>query len=217
MGAALSYPGKRLHAAIRKGQVEEVNRLLALDPTALQAPKPRSGRRPLHTAARHSQAACLAALLKAGAAVDARDAQENTALHAAAEAGSADCVKLLLAARANARAVNSALQTPVQLAYLKRNFEAGALLLQAAPPPEPRSPAAPTAQVPASAQRPKPARASYVPPVRTYRPSAPYSTSAYSGGFYGGYHGGHFDSSHCGGGSCGDGGCGGDGGGGGGD
>lgn len=135
MGASLSSLGKQVHAAIKRGQSDEVERLLALDPSAVKAPKWRSGRLPLHTAARHSQAACMRALLKAGAAVDARDRKGNTALHAAADAGAVDCVKLLLDARADRSAANRGGATPELLASTKGHADVLALLAQAAPPP----------------------------------------------------------------------------------
>ncbi|KAL4425369.1 hypothetical protein ABPG75_009385 [Micractinium tetrahymenae] len=229
MGAALSSSGKRLHAAIKRGQLEKFERLLARFPSAAQARKRRSGRLPLHTAALHSQAACVSALLKAGANAEAQDADANTALHAAAEAGSVECVQLLLAANAHPCAANGSGHMPEQLAERSGHAEVVTLLRQASSSPEARAhappPAAPSRA--ASAQR-------EMPSAGLASSSAPSSSSGNAfGGFWNailsdpgysshnhGHHGGGFydgGGGHSGGGGWGDGGCGGgDGGGGGG-
>lgn len=75
------------------------------------------GQTPLHNAAHHGEAACIALLLAAqGVDVDAVDKDRNTALHFAAEAGDLETVRALLDGGANRTMRNAQSRTPADRA-----------------------------------------------------------------------------------------------------
>jgi hypothetical protein len=74
-----------------------------------------AGRRALHYAVAYNQAEAAAALLEAGADVNAQDGSGNTALHFAAGYGRGSAVRALLNVGADVRAANREGQTPVDV------------------------------------------------------------------------------------------------------
>lgn len=85
----------------------------------------------LHDAALAGQRAVAAALLDAGAPIDARDSESQaTPLHRAASWGRVDVVKLLLERGADARLTDKSGHTALDLAVANGQNEAAALLRQ---------------------------------------------------------------------------------------
>lgn len=89
-----------LHSAVELARVQQVVEMLA-EGASLQADC--LGDTPLHTATStpcmgspDTAEQCVAALLDANAALDARKTNGNTALHLAADRGSLGCLRLLL-------------------------------------------------------------------------------------------------------------------------
>jgi ankyrin repeat protein len=112
-----------LHFAAFFGQ-DSVARILLehhADPTA--ASRNAMKVTPLHSAAGARHTAIVAALLNAGAPVNARQQQGWTALHAAAQNGDQVMVDLLLKYGANPKARNDDGLTPEQLAHEKGHAE----------------------------------------------------------------------------------------------
>ncbi len=85
--------------------------------------------------ARNGDAAVLAALLKAGQVVDARDAKGNTLLMLASYHGRAEVVKLLLKSGATVDLRNEKGQTPLGGVAFKGYVEIATLLLDAGADP----------------------------------------------------------------------------------
>ena len=97
--AIAEFPGALIECA-RAGRVDALNVVLAAGADAGKGQD--FGVTPLHAAARHGHAACVDALLAAGAPVDlAATDRRFTALHLAAMYGHDDCVAILLAAGAS--------------------------------------------------------------------------------------------------------------------
>ena len=112
-----------LHFAAFFGQ-DSVARILLehhADPTA--ASRNAMKVTPLHSAAAGRHTAIVAALLNAGAPVNAKQQQGWTALHAAAQNGDQAMVDLLLKYGANPKARNDDGLTPEQLAHEKGHAE----------------------------------------------------------------------------------------------
>jgi ankyrin repeat protein len=94
----LPEPNKEIISAAKKGLVEKVKALLALDPKLVDA-RDSDGSTPLHCASWKGHPAVVAVLLAAGADVNARNSNEHwgtTPLHAAAHANQAAIAQLLL-------------------------------------------------------------------------------------------------------------------------
>ncbi len=89
--------GKPLHLAAHFGQVEAVSLLLSLGADVHAFAPPPFANQALHAAAAGGSAACVARLLDAGAAVDARDRNGFTAVQIAAAGGHAEVARLLVA------------------------------------------------------------------------------------------------------------------------
>eukprot|EP00803_Ostreobium_quekettii_P010082 evm.model.scf_532.3 EVM.evm.TU.scf_532.3 scf_532:45785-52687(-) len=88
------------------------------------------GQSVLHEAARHDNIVITAALLRAGALVDAQSWSGDVPLHTAAQEGSLRVLRLLLEAKANVNAKNSLGETPLHLASLFGHAEVVRLLLK---------------------------------------------------------------------------------------
>lgn len=101
---------------IVRGDADALTRQLARDPAAAGTTD-HEGATPLHWAARLDRADLAAALLAAGAALEARDAvHDSTPLAWAAYYGSAAVTELLLRAGADPRASNRYGLTPAEIA-----------------------------------------------------------------------------------------------------
>ena len=87
-------------SAANAGRTEVVESLLKRDPKQAKATNAH-GRTPLHLAARQGHAKTAAALLMAGAAVNAKDEEGWTPLHLAAVGGHEEAVRLLLENKAD--------------------------------------------------------------------------------------------------------------------
>ena len=87
---------------------------------------------PLHCAAynttqntfhlENTRTKCVSKLIKEGAQIDARDSEQNTPLHLAAASGFNMAIQLLVAAGSDVFAVNSSLETPLNLAQKSLAF-----------------------------------------------------------------------------------------------
>jgi len=100
-------------------------------PGLVNAVHPATGATPLHAAARGGHAACVAALVTAGADTGARDMEEETPLHAASRGGHAACVAVLLAGPNGAAAAvmpDARGRTPAALAAARGHHAAAAAL-----------------------------------------------------------------------------------------
>jgi ankyrin repeat protein len=114
-GAAMEGEKAILKAA-NSGDAARVGELLAGDASLVNA-RDKDGSTPLHCAAWKGHAALVAALLDAGADVNARSQNEHygdTPLHAAAHGNQRAVAELLLARGADARAVSCNGRTPLQ-------------------------------------------------------------------------------------------------------
>ena len=121
-----SWP--QIMKAAWEGKIEELERLLAEDPTCIGGtPDGSTGLTPLHVACHYDQEASAVVLLKHGANIDADDGAGWTPLHHAAYDGNHLLVKFLLDRGANPFVLISAGQfsayTPRMLA--KRGFDPG--------------------------------------------------------------------------------------------
>ena len=97
---------------------------------------PRTGRSPLHIAALANAPGLTAALVAAGADLEARDIDDMTPLHAAALADAPAAIAALLEAGANIEARNLPGHTPLILASIVRSPAAVAALLEAGADPD---------------------------------------------------------------------------------
>jgi ankyrin repeat protein len=107
--------GKLMIRAAKKGDVVEVMRLLALDPSLVEA-RDKDGCTPLHCASWKGNLDVVRAVLDAGADVAARNHNEHygdTALHAAAHGNQPAVVELLIERGAKVNARNPAGRTPL--------------------------------------------------------------------------------------------------------
>ena len=122
-----------LEKAIRKGDVRRVTSLLAGQPSLANAPL-KGGLLPLLLAARHDRPEVVAALLDAGADLEAVDDDGETALCIAArQGGSPEVVRLLLARGANVDHANCDGARPINLAALNEEdagVESATLLIE---------------------------------------------------------------------------------------
>lgn len=91
-------PSKEIISAAKKGQLDKVRALLAIDPGLVHA-RDTDGSTPLHCATWKGHAPVVLLLLEAGADVNARNNNEHwgtTPLHAAAHANQAAIAQILL-------------------------------------------------------------------------------------------------------------------------
>jgi ankyrin repeat protein len=116
-----------IHDAARAGTRAEVEKLLKADP-ALRDARTGMGSTPLHYAALNLDPGPLAALIAAGADVNARDKEGNTPLHMAAFATRLEQTKLLLAAGADVNAKNELGRDPLSLARKVRADEVAGVI-----------------------------------------------------------------------------------------
>jgi ankyrin repeat protein len=116
-----------IHDAARVGNRAEIEKLLKADP-ALRDARTAMGSTPLHYAAINLDPGPLAALLAAGADVNARDKEGMTPLHMAAFATRLEQTKLLLAAGADVNARNELGRDPLSLARKVRADEVAGVI-----------------------------------------------------------------------------------------
>lgn len=116
-----------IHDAARTGSRAEVESLLKANPALRDARTP-MGSTPLHYAAINLDPGPLAALLAAGADVNARDKEGMTPLHMAAFATRLEQTKLLLAAGADIYAKNDLGRDPLSLARKVRADEVAGVI-----------------------------------------------------------------------------------------
>jgi ankyrin repeat protein len=127
-------PTTPLHQAVRQGDVQAVERLVAqgADVNATDEYKAT----PLHLAAEKGRTTVAEMLLDKGAGLGARDSGGNTPLHIAAIYGNVDMMKLLIAKGAEVDASASVSPwTPLHAAALQGQVEAAKLLLAAGADP----------------------------------------------------------------------------------
>lgn len=108
-------PGKLILKAAKSGDVPTIVKLLATDPKLINA-RDSDGSTPLHCAVWKGHHHAVAALLKAGADVNAVNQNGHwgtTPLHAAAHANQAAIAELLLANGANPKATDDEGRTPL--------------------------------------------------------------------------------------------------------
>jgi len=106
---------KEIIKAAKKGDVASLKRLLASDPSLIEA-RDSDGSTPLHCAVWKGHQQAVAFLLSAGADVNARNNNDHwgtTPLHAAAHANQAAIAELLLQHGANVTAKDLAGKTPM--------------------------------------------------------------------------------------------------------
>lgn len=131
---AVSMAHRSFHQLVTAGALDEVAQRLLQSPALRDAFDPQTGLTPLCLAAESGHPAIAAALLAAGAAVDARARNDSTPLMFAAFAGRVDVIRLLLSAGADPNAVNKvgwrcALHGAIQNKHLQTTqvlIEAGA-------------------------------------------------------------------------------------------
>jgi hypothetical protein len=81
--------------AVKAGDLEAVRRLLAEDPSLLNARDAGSGATPLHWAAWSGHAAIVSLLISSGADTSAKNRKGETPLNVAERAGRAEVIRLL--------------------------------------------------------------------------------------------------------------------------
>jgi ankyrin repeat protein len=112
-GASWDEMKTALLCAIEQDELEVVERLIAEQPNLLEQQLGSGHRSALHIASAGNKGAMLSFLIRAGAALEARDNQECTALHHAAMYGRLEAADLLLEAGANSSAQDSRGWTPL--------------------------------------------------------------------------------------------------------
>ncbi len=125
-------PSLAIFAAAIVGRTEELERLLAADPSLLSTLST-DGWTPLHLAAFFGHLEAAKVLLSRGAAVEARstNAMQNTPLHAAAAGRHAEIAKLLLGHGARADARQHGGWTPMHAAAQNGDVEMAKTLVAA--------------------------------------------------------------------------------------
>ena len=118
---------KLLMLAASNGQVEAVNKLLAITDINVDA-APDEGRTALHWAANNGFVDVIEALLNAGADVDRQDNSGSTALHLAATMNHAKVVDLLRGKGTASDIVDEAGRKPIHYAAMDGNFSVVQLL-----------------------------------------------------------------------------------------
>lgn len=119
-----------LRAAVHGELHNLVQRLLAAG-AAVSHPVTDDHQTALHIAVSEGHASITAALIFAGADVNAADQCSRTPLHQAAQEGRSEIVQLLIAAAADVSAADSHSRSPLHLAVAKRNHTVVHLLLEA--------------------------------------------------------------------------------------
>jgi ankyrin repeat domain-containing protein 49 len=114
--------------AAENGSTDAVAALCAAQPSLVHV-HDSDGYTPLHRAAYNDHADCCAALLAAGAAVDARTLDAWTPLHSAARWDAASAMHVLLAAGADANARSCSGLTPLHIAAAHAAERASRVLL----------------------------------------------------------------------------------------
>lgn len=108
--AAEQFDGKGynfLHTAIKKGDIESFLFLLSIHVDVNSRIQDSTLTPPIHLAARYSNETLMRSLILAGARVEDRDAQKNTALHVASEANNASVIAALIQNNIDYNAYNS--------------------------------------------------------------------------------------------------------------
>ncbi|MBI5095759.1 MAG: ankyrin repeat domain-containing protein [Candidatus Hydrogenedentes bacterium] len=100
-------PQERIFDAAKRGDVKELDRLVASDPALVKA-RDNQGQTPLHYTALSGNPAAAQLLLKKGADPLAKDHEEHTAAYYASEVRAAPEVSKVLWSAANAAAVKQA-------------------------------------------------------------------------------------------------------------
>ena len=131
MGALKITP--LIHAALA-GDLPDVERALGTGED-VNTPEPRHGNTALMLAAYNNRSDVVAALLRAGAAVDARDKEGNTALMKAAWSGAAEPARQLVAGGADVNAVEIHGMTPLMIAAFHGRSDIVRLLVDAGADP----------------------------------------------------------------------------------
>ena len=120
------------------GNLQAMQARLARTPSLVRATDPEFGATPLHYAALTGKAAMVAALIDAGAVVDARNNAAQTPLHNAAAAGADEVVRLLLTKGASASAGDAEGYAPHHFAVARHHPTTAAILTEAdGPAPAP--------------------------------------------------------------------------------
>lgn len=125
--AGCGSPVAQLHKAIRSGNIEEAEALLAQEPNLVDATK--DGQTPLLEALHENQKHIVSLLLDRGADVNVKDKLGVTALHYAAKQGHAYIAELLLAEGANVDAADWTGETPLHAAVSGGQKDVVVLLL----------------------------------------------------------------------------------------
>ncbi len=112
-GATWDEMKAALLRAIEQDELDVVEGLIAEQPTLLERQLGSGHRSALHIACAGNKSAMLSLMIRAGAALEARDNQECTALHHAAMYGRLEAADLLLEAGANPSAQDSRGWTPL--------------------------------------------------------------------------------------------------------
>lgn len=116
--------------AIREGDGEEIDRLLALpNPTLLAAKERETGDTALHIVTTQRNLTWLRYLLSKGARIDIENRDGNTPLAVAAQLGWTEGAAQMLARKANVDAANRRGETPLILAVQKRDLAMVRLLM----------------------------------------------------------------------------------------
>ena len=109
-------PVADFHQAVRSGNLEEAEALLAEEPTLVDAEE--GGRTLLFEALRERQRNMVLLLIDSGVDVNIKDAQCFTPLHCAAQQGHTEIAELLIAKEANVNATDMMGETPLHAAVL---------------------------------------------------------------------------------------------------
>lgn len=128
VGPTLGQRRQTVQSAARAGNIEALNQLIANGADLNEVDR---GYTPLTAAVESSQSASIAALLDAGANVNAPDGRGNTALHEACLRGQAETVDLLLAKGADVKAADNQGQTPLHRASATNRSDIVEKLLKA--------------------------------------------------------------------------------------
>lgn len=128
----MSDPHKAIIKAAKSGDAAQVEELIRVDPSLLQA-RDTDGSTALHCAAWKGHPAVVALLLQAGADVNAHNANDHwgtTPLHAAAHANQTAIVQLLIEHGADINARDGGGRTPLQHTDFHKAKAAARLLQQ---------------------------------------------------------------------------------------